>query len=47
MAAPELRVLIVEDQEEARLLSAALLQRHGLGVCGLARDGLEVLARIR
>ena len=25
MAAPELRVLIVEDQEEARLLSAALL----------------------
>ena len=35
MAAPELRVLIVEDQEEARLLSAALLERHGLRVCGL------------
>ena len=47
MAAPELRVLIVEDQEEARLLSAALLERHGLRVCGLARDGLEALARIR
>ena len=47
MAAPELRVLIVEDQEETRLLSAALLERHGLRVCGLARDGLEALARIR
>lgn len=47
MAAPELRVLIVEDQEEARLLSAALLERHGLRVCGLARDGLEALVRIR
>ena len=47
MAAPELRVLVVEDQEETRLLSAALLERHGLRVCGLARDGLEALARIR
>ena len=45
--AAELRVLVVEDQEETRLLSAALLERHGLRVCGLARDGLEALARIR
>ena len=31
----------------ALVLSAALLERHGLRVCGLARDGLEALARIR
>ena len=45
--AAELRVLVGEGQEETRLLSAALLERHGLRVCGLARDGLEALARIR
>ena len=47
MEAPELRVLVVEDEEESRLLAAELLERHGLTLCGPARDGLEALARIR
>ena len=40
----ELRVLVVDGEEETRLLSAALLDgRQGVRVCGLARDGVEGL----
>lgn len=43
--APEIRVLVVEDEEETRLLTAALLEgRRGITLCGLAGDGLEALA---
>ena len=40
----EIRVLVVEDDPETRLLTEALLSgRKGVCLCALAKDGLEGL----
>lgn len=41
----EIRVLVVEDDPETRLLTEALLSgRKGVCLCALAKDGLEGLS---
>jgi response regulator NasT len=42
-----LRVLIAEDETIIRLDLRRLLEKHGLAVCGEARDGLEAVALAR
>jgi CheY-like chemotaxis protein len=42
--APPLRVLIVDDEEDIRVLLRAQLERAGYTVAGEAADGMEALA---
>ena len=42
-----LRVLIAEDETIVRLDLRAVLETHGLVVCGEARDGIEAVAQSR
>src|SRR5688572_13435617 len=42
--APPLRVLVVDDEEDIRVLLRAQLERAGYTVAGEAADGMEALA---
>jgi CheY-like chemotaxis protein len=41
------RIMIVDDNELARLLLKRILEKEGLEVCAEARDGQEALAIVR
>lgn len=46
-AAPQLTILVVDDDPDMRFLARAVLEKSGIHIAGEASDGPEALVRLR